>query len=84
MVKRISVPKELVKLLDEAIKEGRISRSHLIAEVLIKHLIGHREKSRERGIYPTVLWKLQAYGRRRLRSPRRVRRKIKEKWIVKR
>jgi len=84
MVKKISIsiPEELLRLLDEAAEEEGVSRSRLIVEAISSHLAGRRGRLREPRIYPTVLWKLRAYGGRRLRSPRRVGRRIEDEWII--
>ena len=68
----VSLPEELLKRVDEAANENKISRSEFIAKVLDKTL-GTREEVHK---YPTVLWKLQTSGYLKLRSPRYPSRRI--------
>lgn len=80
MVKKISIsiPDDLFKVLEEAARREGISKSKLITEAL-KAYFRLEEPS---GEYPTVLWKLKASGALRLRSPRRVGRRVKGGWVV--
>lgn len=73
----VSLPEDLLKRVDEAANKNKISRSEFIAKVLNKTL-GPEEEIHK---YPTVLWKLQASGYLKLRSPKYPSRKI-GKWVV--
>ncbi len=77
----ISLPEDLLEVLDSLSREEGVPRSRILAEALRSYLIrrGITEKPRK---YPTVLWKLRSSGAMRLRSPRRVGRRIKDEWIL--
>ena len=84
MVKKISIslPEDILVALDKAAKDKGISRSRLIAEALrlyLKEFLKLEEKPRK---YPTVLWKLEMEGRIKLRSPKRVGKRVRGEWII--
>jgi len=81
MVRKVSIslPEDLFEVLDEVAKKEGISRSKVIARAL-RMYFGFEEESPDE--HPTVLWKLKASGALRLRSPRRVGRRIREVWLV--
>jgi len=78
----VSLPEELLRALDELAREEGVPRSRIVAEA-VKAYLQRRgvllEKPRE---YPTVLWKLKVTGALRLRSPRRVGRRVRGEWVV--
>ncbi len=78
----VSIPEELLKRLDEFAKAEGLSRSKVIAYAVEAYLSRYRAKVEEIKGYPTVLWKLKAIGGIKLRSPRRVGRRIKGEWVV--
>ncbi|HDH06885.1 MAG TPA: ribbon-helix-helix protein, CopG family [Thermoproteales archaeon] len=77
----VSIPEKLLKKLDEFAKSEGISRSKVITYALISYL-GEYPLDEKVEKYPTVLWKLKASGGLKLRSPKRVGRRIKGEWIV--
>ena len=81
-VKKISVslPEDLLNVLDKYAKDEGVSRSKVIAEALRMYL--RKYDSRIPKYYPTVLWKIRASGSIKLRSPRKVGRKIRGEWVV--
>ncbi len=78
----ISIPEELLRRLDEFTKAEGLSRSKIIVYAIEAYLSRYRAKVEEAKGYPTVLWKLKATGGIKLRSPRRVGRRIKGEWVV--
>ena len=76
----ISIPEELLSELDSLAEKEGVPRSRIIKEALSSYLL-HRApvKTKE---YPTVLWKIKATGALRLRSPQRVRKRVRGEWIV--
>ncbi len=73
----LSLPEELLKMVDKAAEENKMSRSEFVTRILEKALRPEEEVHR----YPTVLWKLQASGYLKLRSPRYPSRRI-GRWVV--
>lgn len=76
----VSIPEELLEVLNEVAREEGVPRSKIIVEALTGYLRRRAPvKARE---YPTVLWKLEVSGRVRLRSPKRVGRRLGCGWVV--
>jgi len=76
----ISIPEELLEALDELAREEGVPRSRIVVEALSRYLRWHAPaRARE---YPTVLWKLEVSGRARMRSPKRVGRRLRCGWVV--
>ncbi|MEX2704696.1 MAG: ribbon-helix-helix domain-containing protein [Candidatus Freyrarchaeum guaymaensis] len=73
----LSLPEELLKMVDKAAGENRMSRSEFVTRILEKALKSEEEVRR----YLTVLWKLQKSGYLKLRSPRYPGRRI-GRWVV--
>jgi len=76
----VSVPEEILEALDALAREEGVPRSRIVTEALSLYLrrraaVGARE-------YPTVLWKLKISGCMRLRSPKRVGRRLRGEWVV--
>ncbi|RLE92800.1 MAG: hypothetical protein DRJ46_00410 [Thermoprotei archaeon] len=76
----ISIPEELLSELDSLAEKEGVSRSRIIREALNSYLLRRAPvKAKE---YPTVLWKIKVTGAIRLRSPQRVRKRVRGEWIV--
>ncbi|RLE72452.1 MAG: hypothetical protein DRJ37_02840 [Thermoprotei archaeon] len=76
----VSIPEEILKTLDAVAREEGVPRSRIITEALSLYL--RRRATVEAREYPTVLWKLKVSGCMRLRSPKRVGRRLRGEWIV--
>lgn len=76
----VSIPEEILETLDTVAREEGVPRSRIVTEALSLYL--RRRVAMGAKEYPTVLWKLKVSGRMRLRSPRRVRRRLRGEWIV--
>lgn len=76
----ISLPDNLLKILDDYSKREGISRSKAISRILSIYF--KDELAIEEGKYPTVLWKLELMGGLKLRSPRRIGRRFAGEWKV--
>ena len=77
----ISLPESLLEALDSLAKEEGVPRSRILAEALRLYLKkqGLAEEPKE---YPTVLWKLKSSGTLKLRSHKRIGRRIRGEWVV--
>jgi len=78
----VSIPEELLKKLDEFAKAEGLSRSKIVTYAVEAYLRRYRTGAEEIKSYPSVLWKLKTIGGIKLRSPRRVGRRIKGEWVV--
>jgi len=83
MVKKISLslPEDLLKELDELVKESGRTRSSIVAEVL-KIYFGKSTSYQKPKIYPTALQKLKEQSVIRLRSPKLAKVRIRDDWII--
>jgi hypothetical protein len=79
----LSIPDELFKALEKALKEEGVKRSHLVAKALSEYLskramyIPTTQKE-----YPTALWKLRLTAGIGLRSPKLAKERVKGGWVV--
>ena len=76
----VSLPVELLDLVDREARRLGKSRSEVIADAIKASLASPPPPSRGKG--PTVLWRIQAEARFKLRSPRFPSRRIREPWVV--
>lgn len=76
----VSIPEEILEALDAMAREEGVPRSKIVTEALSLYL--RRRITMEAKEYPTVLWKLKVSGCIKLRSPRRVGRRLRGEWIV--
>ena len=76
----ITIPKDILRKLDEFCIQTHLTSSKLISRILEEKFGGIIESEDHK--YPTVLWKLESTGYLKLRSPRLRGRMIGESWIV--
>ncbi|MHA1605553.1 MAG: hypothetical protein ACTSV0_02080 [Candidatus Freyarchaeota archaeon] len=73
----LSLPEELLKMVDKAAGENRMSRSEFVTKILERAFKPEEEVHR----HLTVLWKLQKSGYLKLRSSRYPGRRV-GRWVV--
>ena len=78
----VSIPEELLKKLDMYARAEGLSRSKVMVYAVEEYLRKYGVVVEEAKGYPTVLWKLRATGGIKLRSPRRVGRKVRGEWVI--
>ena len=78
----VSIPDDLLRALDKLAREEGVSRSELVAIAVRSYLLRRGLLPGGEKEYPTALWKLKVTGALRLRSPRRVGRRLHGEWII--
>ncbi|MBS7629943.1 hypothetical protein KEJ23_08340 [Candidatus Bathyarchaeota archaeon] len=79
----LSIPDELFKALEKALREEGVKRSHLVAKALSEYLSKRAMYTPATQMeYPTALWKLKFTAGIGLRSPKLVKERVKGGWVV--